>query len=148
MIKKGFTILELLVVIAVISILIGIAVPRIKGMQDEANRTKAEAEVRTLQTAIESYYINQTPNAYPATSTTLGNSTLKSAKPLIVSEVLYDPFLATSTEYNYIRSSNAKYYVILSVGIDGTADITGINDLGVLQGTNDDDLFATNGTGF
>lgn len=145
--KKGFTIIELLVVIAVIAILVGIAIPRFKGMQDEANTSKAKAELRVLQTAVESYYMNQTPNAYPATSTTVCASTLNSASPLIVGEVLYDPF-RSSAEYRYILDSNGNYYVVFSYGLDGAADITGINTSGVLQGSNDDDLYVTNGTGF
>ncbi len=145
--KKGFTLIELLIVIAVISILIGIALPRFKGMQDEANQSKSKAELRVLQTAVESYYMNQTPNAYPATSTTICASTLNSASPLIVGEVLYDPF-RSSAEYNYVLDTNGNYYVIFSYGSDGTADITGINTSGVLQGVDDDDIYATNGTGF
>ena len=35
--KRGFTLIELLVVISVIAILVGIAIPRFKGMQDEAH---------------------------------------------------------------------------------------------------------------
>lgn len=146
--KKGFTIIELLVVISVISILIGIAIPRFKGMQDQANLTKAEAETRVLQTALESYYINQNPNAYPATSTTICASSLNSASPLIVDVPLYDPFRTSGTEYNYIKSSNGLYYVVFSYGIDGAADITGISDAGALTGANDDDKYASNGTGF
>lgn len=146
--NTGFTILELLVVLAVIAILVGIAVPRIKGMQDQSNITKAQSETKTVQTAIESYYINQTPNAYPASSTAIINNTLASQTPNIISEPLYDPFLATLTEYNYIKSSNGQYYVIFSVGPDGEADITGISDTGILQGADDDDVYATNGSGF
>ncbi|MDP8212753.1 MAG: type II secretion system protein [Candidatus Zapsychrus exili] len=146
--KRGFTIIELLVVIAVISILVGIAVPRIKGMQDEANRVKAEAEAKTIQTAIESYYINQKPSSYPDSSTTICATTLNSASPLIVSDVLYDPFLAAATEYNYIKSTNGKYYIIFSVGVDGVADITGIGTTGTLTGVDDDDVYVSNGTGF
>lgn len=145
--KKGFTLIELLVVISVIAILVGIAIPRFKGMQDEANTSKAKAELRVLQTAIESHYMNQTPNAYPATSTTLCASTLNSDSPLVVGEVLYDPF-RSSSEYNYILDTGGNYYVVFSYGPDGAADITGINTSGVLQGTDDDDLYATNGTGF
>ncbi len=143
--KKGFTLIELLVVISVIAILVGIAIPRFKGMQDEANSSKAKAELRVLQTAIESYYMNQTPSAYPATSTTVCASTLNGASPLIVGEPLLDPF-ESATEYNYIL--NDPYYVVFSTGPDGAADITGISAAGVLAGTNDDDLYATNGTGF
>lgn len=144
---KGFTIIELLVVIAIIAILVGIAIPRFKGMQDEANQSKAKAELRVLQSAVESYYMNQTPNAYPPTTTTLCASYLNSASPLIVGEVLYDPF-RSSAEYRYRRSGNGEYYVIYSYGPDGSQDITGINNSGVLQGTDDDDIYVTNGTGF
>jgi len=34
--NRGFTLVELLVVITVIAILLGITIPRFKGMQDEA----------------------------------------------------------------------------------------------------------------
>src|SRR3989338_10720281 len=122
--RKGFTLIELLVVISVIAILVGIAIPRFKGMQDEANTSKAQAELRVMQTAIESYYMNQTPNAYPATSTTVCASTLNSASPLVIGEPLMDPF-RSSAEYNYIL--NTPYYVAFSYGPDGAADITGIS---------------------
>ena len=144
--KQGFTLIELLVVISVIAILVGIAIPRFKGMQDEANGSKAQAELRVLQTAVESYYMNQS-NTYPATSTTVSASTLNSTSPLIISEPLLDPF-RSSAEYNYILSSNGTYYVALSHGPDGAADITGINTSGELQGSDDDDVYVTNGTGF
>ncbi|UCD15446.1 MAG: prepilin-type N-terminal cleavage/methylation domain-containing protein, partial [Candidatus Omnitrophota bacterium] len=51
----GFTLIELLIVIAVISILLSIALPRFRGMQEEGNIAKAKGELRTLQTAVESY---------------------------------------------------------------------------------------------
>ncbi|HPN89170.1 MAG TPA: prepilin-type N-terminal cleavage/methylation domain-containing protein, partial [Candidatus Omnitrophota bacterium] len=41
--KQGFTILEILVVLAVLAILIAMAVPRIKGMQDQANISKVKS---------------------------------------------------------------------------------------------------------
>ena len=66
---------------------------------------------------------------------------------LLLGEPLLDPF-RSSAEYNYILSSNSTYYVAFSYGPDGAADITGINTSGVLQGTNDDDIYVTNGTGF
>ena len=152
MVKKNhaFTLIELLVVISVISILLGIVVPRFKAMQDEANKAKAKAELKTLQTAIESFYINNSPSAYPETSTTVCVSDLNGQTPKIVSSILYDPFsVGEPAEYNYIRSSNGSYYVIFSIGPDGEANITGIGDDGILEGdSNEDDLFATNGSGW
>jgi len=91
--------------------------------------------------------MNQTPNAYPATSTTVCASTLNGASPLVIGEPLLDPF-RSAAEYNYILSSNSIYYVAFSYGPDGAADITGISTAGVLAGSNDDDIYASNGTGF
>ena len=146
--KRGFTIIELLVVISVIAILVGVALPRFKGMQEEANKGKAKAELKTLQTAVESFYINQNPQEYPESTSTLFGSYLTSASPSIVASALYDPFSSAATEYLYWSSSDIRYYVIFSVGPDGNADITGIGDDGVLQGSANDDIWVTNGTGF
>ena len=95
--RKAFTLIELLIVIAVISILIGIALPRFKGMQDEGNIAKSKGELRTLQTALESYYIHNSL-AYPAAL-----SSLTSAVPSIVSSIPADPFSTTSASYGYVR---------------------------------------------
>jgi len=73
--KKAFTILELVIVLSVLVILIGIAIPRMKGMQQAGQITQIKAELQTLQAAVESYYSNSSPSAYPGTpgsaSTTL-----------------------------------------------------------------------------
>lgn len=112
--RRGFTLIELLIVIAVIAILIGIALPRFKGMQDEGNIAKAKGELRTLQTAVESYYIHNS-QAYPAAL-----SDLTTAKPNIVTAIPDDPFAASGTDYVYTRGgTNNKYYILYSVGPDG-----------------------------
>ena len=135
--RKGFTILELLIVIAVIAILVGIALPRFKGMKDEGNYAKAKGEIRSLQTATESYRIHHT--AYPADLTT---ATLSAAVPQIIATAPKDAF-ASANDYQYIL--NAPYYVIFSVGPDATAQITAINaTTGVITGSGDD-IWVTNG---
>lgn len=53
--KKGFTLLELLVVLAILAILIAIAIPVYKGQKEKAARTAHNANVRVLETALESY---------------------------------------------------------------------------------------------
>lgn len=117
--KRGFTIIELLIVIAVISILIGIALPRFKGMQDEGNIAKAKGELRTLQTAVESFNIHNS-NTYPATLVTLNT-----AKPSIVTSTPTDPFSSSGGAYGYVRGgTNNKFYVIFSAGVDGDGSAT------------------------
>lgn len=130
--KKAFTILELLVVLAVLAILIGIALPRFKGMQDNSKMTKAKAELRTIRAALESYKTFDTSKRYPPSTTTLGSTYLVSAAPRLLKEVLYDPFGATqTTEYNYLASSSGQYFVVWTVGFNDEQP-TAISDDGVL----------------
>jgi len=55
---QGFTLIELLIVIAIILILIAIALPNFLEAQLRAKVTKANSEIRTLATALESYQID------------------------------------------------------------------------------------------
>jgi len=119
--RKGFTLIELLIVIAVISILIGIALPRFKGMQDEGNIAAAKGELRTLQVAVESYYLHNT-NTYPSSIT---GTNLTGQTPQIVAALPTDPFNPGSN-YGYDRGGTENlYYVIYSVGPagNGSAEI-------------------------
>ena len=106
--KKAFTLIELMIVMAVMAILIGIALPSFRGMKEEGNIAKAEGELRTLQTAVESYAIHHS-DAYPASSYTPYDDYFDAAGcapgPQLISSVIYDPFAAANTEYYYRRGS-------------------------------------------
>lgn len=116
--NKGFTIIELLIVITVIAILVGIALPRFKGMQDEGNIAKAKGELRTLETAVESYYIHNN-NAYPATGAAALQTALAAAVPNIINYVPTDPFGGTADYVYVMGGTNSKFYIIYSVGPGG-----------------------------
>ena len=145
--SRGFTLVELIIVIAVIAILLGIALPRIRGMIDEGNTAKAAAELRALQAAVESYYIHNS-KVYPADGSATWQSALTAAttRPKLIGTALKDPFNTSGAQYQYDKSANGLYYIIWSVGPDATADITGIDDTGALTGTADDDIYVSNGT--
>ena len=138
--QAGFTLIEMMIVIVVIAILIGTLLPQFRGTQDEASSQRAHAELRTLATAVESYYIHNS-NALPTTLTTL-----ITASPRIVSVVPDDPFRASGTDYSLAKDTNGVYYVIWSYGPDRTVGITGISTAGALTGTQGDDICISNGT--
>jgi len=143
--KRGFTLIELIIVIAVIAILIGIALPRLRGMIDEGNTAKAAAELRALQAGVESYYIHNS-KVYPAAGATW-ESALTGATPKLIGTALSDPFNTTAgTQYQFAKATNGLYYVIWSVGPDNTAGVTGISTAGVITGTPGDDIYVSNGT--
>lgn len=139
----GFTLIEMMIVIAVIAILVGVLLPQFRGTQDEAAEQRAKAELRTIATAIESYYIHNS-NALPVTL-----SALTSVTPRIISSIPSDPFNG-STAYQYARDTNSVYYVVYSIGSDRAADLSGINTSGQLTlatgGVCTEDVLITNGT--
>jgi prepilin-type N-terminal cleavage/methylation domain-containing protein len=61
--SKGFTLIELLIVVAIISILAAIAVPNFLEAQTRSKVSRTLADMRTLTTAVESYFVDH--NKYP-----------------------------------------------------------------------------------
>ncbi len=150
--KRAFTLIELLIVLSVISILVGIALPRFRGMQEEAKSSRVAGELRSLTTAIESYYIHNS-REYPSqtgasTVSTNWQSVITAAAPQIIGTALTDPF-KPSQQYSYgtNAASGSKYYVIFSVGPDAGADITGITAGGGIGTPDDDVYFCNSGSG-
>ncbi|MFH1428291.1 MAG: type II secretion system protein [Candidatus Margulisiibacteriota bacterium] len=119
--SRGFTLVELLIVMAVVAILVAIIIPSFKGMQEEGWISKAEQELQTLQTAVESYYRHK--DDYPPNITTA----LTGAKPAIISKELKDPWDTSGTTYGYVTGNDdtgfGKYYIIYSRSVDRVTNI-------------------------
>lgn len=63
--QKGFTLIEIMVVVVIISVLIGLVAPNILGRVDEARVTAARADIATLEQALDMYKLDN--HHYPST---------------------------------------------------------------------------------
>ena len=63
--EKGFTLIELMVVIVILGILAGLVLPRFMGRTEEAKRTKARIQIENLEAALKLYKLDN--GTYPAT---------------------------------------------------------------------------------
>ena len=66
--RKGFTLIELMVVVVIIGLLATIAVPKLAGSKDKAKLASVKTDLRNLMTAQEAYYSDNATYApdYPA----------------------------------------------------------------------------------
>jgi prepilin-type N-terminal cleavage/methylation domain-containing protein len=61
---KGFTLIELMIVVVIIGILASIAIPNFVSMQDRAKEGRVKGNMHTLQTGVEDFAI-QNSGQYP-----------------------------------------------------------------------------------
>jgi prepilin-type N-terminal cleavage/methylation domain-containing protein len=98
--KKGFTLIELLIVVLIIAILAAIAVPNFLEAQTRSKISRVKADMRSVTTAIESYYADN--NEYmPGYGTTppgvpYGLWALSTPIKYITQGKVKDPFFPTT----------------------------------------------------
>ena len=125
--NRGFTLIELMVVIVILGILAGLIVPRIMGRPEEAKQLKAKMQIESLETALKLYRLDN--GSYPSTEQGLqalveqpetGNAPKKWRKGgyLEKGRVPKDPW---GNEFIYLSPGVQGDYDIISYGADGIA---------------------------
>jgi general secretion pathway protein G len=93
--RGGFTLMELLVVVAILVVLAGAAVPIYMTYLDQAKKSTAWTNAKTLSTVCETYKI--TNGQYPGSLHELAHPS-DGSKPLVEEVTLLDPW---KREYGY-----------------------------------------------
>jgi len=121
--KEGFTLIELMIVIAVIGILAAVLIPYTFRAQDRARETGVLNAARAIQTGLEMYASNRTTAPWYPTKNDSSSIGIQSLTTL-VSPLPNNPFSATG--YLSVVTGNTSPFVL-----GGTA--TGSNNPGVIE---------------
>ena len=119
--KLAFTLVEILVVVAIIALLATIAIPNLLRARVTANQTSAQATLKAISTAIETYASSN--NGYPTSTTIIvGNPAYLST----------DYFTGTHNGYTFAPTLTSSSYVIVAIP---TASSQGIDSYTISTGS-------------
>jgi type IV pilus assembly protein PilA len=99
--QKGFSLIELLIVVAIILIIAAIAIPNLLRARIAANESSAVASLRTINTAMISYNSSYPTVGFAANLTALTGTCTGSVVPSSTSACLIDTTLASGTKSGY-----------------------------------------------
>lgn len=116
--RDGFTLLEIIIVVLILSLLVGIVAPKIMGRADEAKVADAKIQIRNFETALKLFKLDN--GFYPSTEQGLESLYQKPASGRVP---------ANYKEGGYLEQKKipldpwGNAYVYLSPGIHGDFDI-------------------------
>ena len=121
--KKGFTLIELMVVIVILGVLAGLIVPRLTDKPERARVVKAKMQIENISMALKQFKLDN--GFYPSTEQGLqalvnkpsGGQELKYyPEKGYISQIPKDPW---GNEYIYIYPGEHEDFDLLSLGADG-----------------------------
>ncbi len=116
--KKGFTLVEIMIVVAIIILLAAIAIPNLLRARLNANEAAAIGACRTVSTAAESFRAGQTTPSYPASLAVLATSV-----PPYIDTVL-GTGVKSGYSFDYDSTSGGDAYTC--VATPTTVNVTGV----------------------
>ena len=132
---RGFTLIEIMVVVIIIGLLAAVIVPTVIGKVDEARVVKAKQDIQSLETALTMYRLDN--SKYPTSEQGLNALVTQPTDPTIkhwkpggyLQRVSKDPW---GNDYQYVNpGTHGKEYDLFTYGADGAPGGEGIDaDIG------------------
>lgn len=132
--ERGFTLIEIMVVVVILGILAALVVPNILGNVDTARATAARQDIRAIESALDMFRLDNF--AYPTTQQGLEALVTQPADPSIrnwrqggyLKKLPKDPW---GNPYQYLNPGTHGEIDIFSLGADGQQGGDAINaDIG------------------
>jgi len=108
--KRGFTLIEMMIVVAIIAILSGVILTGLNSARKQARDSRRMADIKNIQAQLEVYY--NSANSYP--------SSLEAANPPIKPQV-------DSQKKPYVYCTDGQHYIVGSTNME-TRKVTDNSD--------------------
>ncbi len=134
--RKGFTLIEIVVIIVILGIMAVIIVPRLAGVKMTSNESVAQANLRTIAAAMETY-ASEHNGDYPDNTGSTAEAKLTTASPSYLNQS-FDGKLISGYTYTYSNNTATTYTVTAvasSCGSSGSKDYT-LTQTGEVTGVN------------
>ena len=118
--RRGFTLIEILLVMTIIAILAAIVIPKMVGRSEQARQTAAHADLSSIKTALDAYEVDN--GFYPKSLQDLIQqpSNARNWHGPYLDNLPQDPW-GNPYVYSYPGRHNPSGFDIYSVGPDGKA---------------------------
>ena len=130
---RGFTLIEIMVVVVILALLAALVGPRIMGRSDDAKIADAKVQVRNLESALKFYKLDN--GVYPATEQGLQSLLEKPTVGQIPKNYRAEGYLESKkvpkdpwgNDYVYLSPGEHGDYDLCSLGMDGARGGEGKN---------------------